>query len=355
MAGDDGLARDEAPRAAGGAGLVSVTFCRTVGEAAAARARVHEGPGSTTRPWPPRSRRGCCPWRPPTPSSPALAWVVDPPAAMELLARGVAGWRITVRHDGPRADVLDALARTGAAFLRTDPPAARGGDRARLAARGVRPASRSWSARSTEALDAIAAGAVDLVVGDWDPDAVGRAARRHRPPRPHRAHRPSARRSRSTTRGRRWRARSSPPGSGRSTARARRGRATPGRRGATSRRRSRRGACRPSGRTRPGARPAPRRASARIDPDLARILERSLRGHPAAGARDRAALPRPRAGGRGDRRGSPTRCASGAAARRSPTSSTATSTTPTSATSAAASAASRAAPRASTCAATPTS
>lgn len=49
----------------------------------------------------------------------AAAWVVSPEQAMELLARGVAGWRISVRHEGTRADVLDAVVRTGAVMLRT--------------------------------------------------------------------------------------------------------------------------------------------------------------------------------------------------------------------------------------------
>jgi FO synthase len=40
---------------------------------------------------------------------------------MDLLKRGVAGWRITVRHTPDRSATLDALVRTGAAFLRTTP------------------------------------------------------------------------------------------------------------------------------------------------------------------------------------------------------------------------------------------
>ena len=99
---------------------MSVTFCR-VGEAGAARARAREGAGLDDAAVAAALEAGLLPVETADASSPALAWVVDPPTAMELLARGVAGWRITVRHEGPRADVLDALARTGAAFLRTDP------------------------------------------------------------------------------------------------------------------------------------------------------------------------------------------------------------------------------------------
>ena len=221
---------------------------------------------------------------------------------MELLARGVAGWRITVRHDGPRADVLDALARTGAAFLRTAPEQLE--EAIELGwLPGVSTRVSVVVGSLTEALDAIAAGAVDLVVGDWDPDAVGRAARRHRPPRPRRAHRPSPRRRDRRRARRRWRAPSSPPGSGRSTARARRGRATTWAPGGDepppvpARRLSAEwedAAWRAAG---------PEEGLGRLDPDLARILERVAGGHRAAGARDRAALPRPRAGGRGDRPG----------------------------------------------------
>ena len=104
--------------------------------------------------------------------SPAIAWVVDPSVAMELLARGVAGWRITVRNTGPRAGVLDALARTGAAFLRTDPK-----NLDEAIELGWLPgiATRvSVVVESLEpALDAIAGGAGDLVIGDWSAEQVG--------------------------------------------------------------------------------------------------------------------------------------------------------------------------------------
>ena len=47
-----------------------------------------------------------------------LAWVVAPQEAPDLISGGVAGWRITVVANGDRAATLDALTRTGAAFLR---------------------------------------------------------------------------------------------------------------------------------------------------------------------------------------------------------------------------------------------
>jgi 7,8-didemethyl-8-hydroxy-5-deazariboflavin synthase CofH subunit len=149
---------------------VSVTFCR-VGEVGATRARVHEGAGLDDGAVAGALATGLLPVETADASSPALAWVVDPPTAMELLGRGVAGWRITVRHEGPRAAVLDALTRTDAAFLRTRP------DQLEEAIElgwlpGVSTRVSVVVGSLTEALDAIAAGAVDLVVGDWDSDAV---------------------------------------------------------------------------------------------------------------------------------------------------------------------------------------
>ena len=149
---------------------MSVTFCR-VGEAGAARARAREGAGLDDAAVAAALEAGLLPVETADASSPALAWVVDPPTAMELLARGVAGWRITVRHDGPRADVLDALTRTGAAFLRTGPEQLE--EAIELGwLPGVSTRVSVVVGSLTEALDAIAGGAVDLVVGDWDPDAV---------------------------------------------------------------------------------------------------------------------------------------------------------------------------------------
>ena len=47
------------------------------------------------------------------------AWIVSPSEAQRLVKRGVPGWRITIVDDGGREAVLDALARTQAAYLRT--------------------------------------------------------------------------------------------------------------------------------------------------------------------------------------------------------------------------------------------
>jgi FO synthase len=161
---------------------VSVTFCRVAGPGPAARATAREGAGLDEAAVAAALAEGLLPVESAAPEGPALAWVVDPAGAMALHGRGVAGWRITVRHEGPRADVLDALARSGAAFLRTDPArleeAIELGWLPAIATRVSVPV-----ASLEEALDAIAAGAVDLVVGDWGPDEVG-ALRDALAPRP---------------------------------------------------------------------------------------------------------------------------------------------------------------------------
>jgi FO synthase len=164
---------------------VSVTFCRTlVGAEApsAGRARVREAAGLDDAGVAAILGEGLLPVATDRADAPAPAFVADPATAMELLARGVAGWRITVRHEGPRADVLDALVRTGAAFLRTTPA-----DLEEAIELGWLPGIATRVSvvvdSHAEALDAIAAGAVDLVVGDWDAARVG-ALRDALAPRP---------------------------------------------------------------------------------------------------------------------------------------------------------------------------
>jgi FO synthase len=164
---------------------VSVTFCRTlVGAEApsAGRARVREAAGLDDATVAAILGEGLLPVATDRADAPAPAFVADPATAMELLARGVAGWRITVRHEGPRADVLDALVRTGAAFLRTTPA-----DLEEAIELGWLPGIATRVSvvvdSHAEALDAIAAGAVDLVVGDWDAARVG-ALRDALAPRP---------------------------------------------------------------------------------------------------------------------------------------------------------------------------
>jgi 7,8-didemethyl-8-hydroxy-5-deazariboflavin synthase CofH subunit len=103
---------------------------------------------------------------------PAAAWIVDPADALAMIARGVGAWRVTVRHTGRHEDVLDVLARTEAAFLRTDHD--------RLAAAvamcslpAIRACAQLEVASLDEAIDAVLAGARDLIVDGWDHGAVG--------------------------------------------------------------------------------------------------------------------------------------------------------------------------------------
>jgi FO synthase len=151
---------------------MSVTFCRVVGPASDGRhAIAREAPGLSAPAVAAALEGGLLPIETAQTDAPALAWVVDPPIASELGRRGVAGWRITVRHQGARAEVLDALVRTGAAFLRTDharlEEAIEVGWLPGLTTRvSVRVGSLA------EALDAVAGGAVDLVLGDWGPEEL---------------------------------------------------------------------------------------------------------------------------------------------------------------------------------------
>jgi FO synthase len=163
---------------------VSVTFCRRVATAdpAPARALVLEAAGLDEAGAAAALAAGLLPVETAGGGGPALAWVADPEGAIALAGRGVAGWRITVRHRGPRAAVLDALARSGAAFLRTDPD----GLEEAIELGWLPTISTRVSVEVgtlAEALDAVAGGAVDLVVGDWGPDAVA-ALREAIAPRP---------------------------------------------------------------------------------------------------------------------------------------------------------------------------
>ena len=230
---------------------------------------------------------------------------------MALLDRGVGGWRITVRHEGARADVLDALVRTGAAFLRTTPQAL---DEAIELGwlPGITTRVSVIVGSLEEALDAIAAGAVNLVVGDWDAESVG-ALREAVAPRPliERTALPpeteidDARAALTRPLLTAWLGQID--GSG-----ASRPRYTwaPGRDEEPP---SPRAACRPSGRTPPGARPPPTRAcrgSTRTSPGSSPGPWRAPRpGWPRSSASSAPAAPRWRPS-----RGWRTRCASPARA-----------------------------------------
>lgn len=101
-----------------------------------------------------------------------LAWVLEPGAAPNLIKRMVPGWRITIIDTGERASVLDALARSGAAFLRTGrsrvPEAA---DLVGLPGLGTRVSVFVDTVQ--DAVAAVASGARDLLLRGWDTETVG--------------------------------------------------------------------------------------------------------------------------------------------------------------------------------------
>jgi len=101
-----------------------------------------------------------------------MAWVVAPEQAVALADRGVPGWRITVLNQGSREVVLEALARTGAAFVRTG--------RAEVASArelvdipAVEAAVSVFVDSVGDATTAIAAGARDLLLRGWDTESLG--------------------------------------------------------------------------------------------------------------------------------------------------------------------------------------
>jgi FO synthase len=102
----------------------------------------------------------------------AVAWLVGPDDALALHGRGVAGWRITVRHTGSRAEVLDAVARTGARFLRTDLD--RVADAASISdLPGLDSVVSVAVSDLDQAVEAARAGAGDLVIDAWTDEQIG--------------------------------------------------------------------------------------------------------------------------------------------------------------------------------------
>lgn len=107
-----------------------------------------------------------------TPAAGAAAYAVDPSGAAELTQRDVAGWRVTVTHEGTDMEVLDALASTRGRYLRTRrstvPQAAR---LAGLPGLDVRVSV--FVDTVTDATAAVDAGASDLLLRDWDTERLG--------------------------------------------------------------------------------------------------------------------------------------------------------------------------------------
>jgi FO synthase len=149
-----------------------ITVCRTVHDSAPAEwATATEAPGLDDAAIAAILDAGRLPVETERSDGGAAAWVVAPGPAMELLARGVEGWRIGVRHEGTRADVLDAVVRTGAVMLRTTME--RIGEACALADLPALSTTVSVVVDDiAEAVAAVRAGARDLVVGDWDAERM---------------------------------------------------------------------------------------------------------------------------------------------------------------------------------------
>ncbi len=101
-----------------------------------------------------------------------IAWVADPGDVPALVKQKIPGWRLTVIDTGDRAAVLDALARSRAAFLRTRRSKVR--DAAEIAGLpGITTRVSIFADSAEEAARAVERGARDLLLRGWDSEAIG--------------------------------------------------------------------------------------------------------------------------------------------------------------------------------------
>jgi len=100
------------------------------------------------------------------------AYVVDPEDALELSKAGVPGWRITVRNEGSRERVLDAVSRSRAAFLRVGRSEIEA-SASLVSLPGLETALSVFVDDVAHAVDAVARGARDLLLRDWDVERLG--------------------------------------------------------------------------------------------------------------------------------------------------------------------------------------
>ena len=106
-------------------------------------------------------------------TSHAPAFVAGPERALALGKDGVPGWQLTLVASGDRADTIDALARTQAAFLRVG--RSRVADGSQIAALpGVAPRVSVFVDTVEEALTAVEGGATDLLLRGWNTETIGR-------------------------------------------------------------------------------------------------------------------------------------------------------------------------------------
>jgi FO synthase len=96
-------------------------------------------------------------------------WVLGPGSALKLAPHS---WRLTILDEGTTEEVLDALARTRAAFLRT--ARSNVATAARLAALpGVETTVSVFVDDVAQALEAVSDGAGDLLLRDWSKERIG--------------------------------------------------------------------------------------------------------------------------------------------------------------------------------------
>jgi FO synthase len=100
-----------------------------------------------------------------------VAWVVPPAEAIELTDDGIPGWRITVAATADRAETLDALARTGAAFLRVRRSDVGTGS-ALAGLPSIRTRVSAFVDGLEEAIAAVERGASDLLLRGWASETI---------------------------------------------------------------------------------------------------------------------------------------------------------------------------------------
>jgi 7,8-didemethyl-8-hydroxy-5-deazariboflavin synthase CofH subunit len=101
-----------------------------------------------------------------------IAWVADSKDVVRLAKDGVPGWRVTVVDSGDRAAVLDAVARSRAAFLRTR--RSRVSEAAELVALpGIASRVSVFVDTVEEAARAVGSGARDLLLRGWTTETLG--------------------------------------------------------------------------------------------------------------------------------------------------------------------------------------
>ncbi|MGI9529621.1 MAG: hypothetical protein ACR2NG_07915, partial [Acidimicrobiia bacterium] len=102
----------------------------------------------------------------------APAFAVEPAFAGKLRSGDVDGWRITIIDSGTPMEVLDALAFTGAAYLRTSRSSV-GVAASLVDLPGLEVAVSTFVDSVEDAIAAVADGATDLLLRDWDIERLG--------------------------------------------------------------------------------------------------------------------------------------------------------------------------------------